>query len=1192
MNRRKNRYLWQNHLFAGLAVLATGFLLLCCEPCVAQVTSATLSGTVVDASGAGVPDASVTVTDTQTGSTTNATSNSAGYYIFPSLPPGTYTVTAKRAGFGTKTLSGIELLVAQKAALDIQLQVGAVTTVVQVTSQVPIVQTTTASPSTVISEQQVVDLPLNARYYGAFALLSPGAITDRGGFAGGAIGSPFSSTSYAANGTRTSGNNYLVDGIFADNLSFAGFSVQPTPDAVGEFRFQTNTYSAVFGLKAGSTINLITKGGTNQFHGSVYEFLRNNDIDARNFFAVNQTNPLTGAVLPGTARPAYRRNQFGFAFGGPLKKDKTFFFGNFEGLRQVQGETAGYFLPTAAEKDGDFSSALTGNIINLCGGGGPSNLNFDTGQLFNPSTESLYTCPAGSAKAGSTILVGQSIPGNMITSIDPTAQKFLALYTANPNLPGYPNYINTASATRNDEIFDVRVDHNFSDKNQFFGRYLFGQSSQLTPELPTFGGLYYFRGQNLAVGWTHTFSPTLLNEARFGFQRNVEHTDCEGCPRAAGTIAGYGVAGLVGFGPLTQSNPAVSFSAISGQGGGGSFSSYSGVGDGIYHPMWNPDMVETYEDNLTWTHGRHTIVAGTDMEFYQVFRTQSPAYSAGEFGYSGQYTSLDGEANKATASPLADMEMGYPDFAGRSFGFTWMYQVGGGFWSYYAQDDFKVTPNFTINAGLRYEYRRPPVDKNNVYASFLPTGPEFQTGNAFLLTPLPNAQNDALCTNEPFLRSASGECLVASSAMRSQLGFTGRRQRTIVGTEHDLFAPRLGLTWRPLSNDKLIVHTGAGLFYDLGLLNDYHYGDNNPVFAPTQTFTATYGTPPTATTEDVFATAPARTPASAFVALMPSPDFKTPKVIEWSFGIESQLGNNLAVEVDYVGNHGYDLGYLIDFGNQPLPGLGALQPRRPYPDFNTTLYSTSWGLSSYNSLQAKLTKRYANGVTLLASYTWSSSLDNNEGDEGYTAGTGNNGPQNYNNFRADRGRGENDARQRVVVSGVWQLPVGNGKRFLSAPGKLDYLVGGWETSGILSLQSGFPLTIVSNTDWSNTGSASPRPDRLCNGSNGPRTVSEWFNTSCFSTAALQAAFEAGQPRFGDSGRGILDGPPLYDLDFAMMKRFRITERLNAQFRAEFFNFLNTPYFSDPNTAVGNPLYGEIGSAGASREIQFALKLLF
>ncbi len=1172
-------------------------LLVCPNVGFGQVTSSSLSGNITDSSGAGVPGAKVTAENVSTMMSTSAMSDPTSYYIFPALTPGTYTLTVEKSGFRTMTLQGIQLLVAQKATVDVHLNVGSVTTTVQVSTQVPIVQTSTASPSTVIDEQQVVELPLNQREYGSFALLTPGTVTDRGGFATWSGSSPFAATSYSADGTRTSGNNYLVDGIFANALTGGGFSVQPTPDGIEEFRLQTNTYSAVFGLKAGSDINLVTKSGTNQLHGAVYEFLRNDHLAARNFFDYNQLNPVTGAQLAGTARPEFIRNQFGFAFGGPIKKDKTFFFGNYEGLRQVQGQTIGSFLPTVAQEQGNFSSVLTGDTTNLCGPGGPSNLAYDTGQLFDPATESLYTCPQGSL-AGSQILVGQPIPGNVITNIDPVAQKALALYTATPNLPGYPNFINNTPGTRDDDIFQIRIDHNFNDKNQFFGRYLFGEDNQNSPDaLPGYAELTYFRGQNLALGWTHTFTPTLLNEARFGFQRDFQDFNCFGCPRKPGTIASFGIANLTGFGPITESYPSFSFSGYTAEGGGGAFSTFTGVGDGIYHPMYNPDMVETYEDNLTWTHGRHTIVFGGAMSFWQSLRVQSPAYPAGEFTFSGQYSSLADELPAAGVSPLADLELGYPSYAGKTYSFDYMYQVGGGYWSYYAQDDFKIASNLVINIGLRYEYRRPAVDKNNEYASFIPVGPAFTSGNGMILTSLPDSENDALCQDNSYLINAEGECLIVSSAMRAQMGFTGRRQRTIIGTEDDLFAPRLGLTWRPTQSDKLIIHTGFGIFYDLGALNNQHYGDNNPIFAPTQIFNSTFGAPPIVTNgqltmlENVFSASSTPPLTSQFEALFPAPDYVTPKIEEWSFGVESQLANNLGLEIDYVGNHGYDLGYLIDFGNQPLPGVGAIQPRRPYPDFNSLLYTTSWGLSSYDSLQVKLTKRYSHGLTLLNSYTWGSCLDNNEGDEGYTAGTGDNGPQNYNDRNADYGRCEDDARQRFVTSGVWQLPFGNGMHFLNDRGKLNYLVGGWRTSGILSIQSGFPLTVVSENDWSNTGSVSPRPDRLCSG-NGPGTVSQWFNSSCFTTAALQSALEAGDPRFGNSGRGIVDGPTLADLDFALLKETRVTERLSTEFRAEFFNMLNHPYFGDPNTAFGNPLFGEIGSAGDPREIQFALKVIF
>ncbi len=364
---------------------------------------------------------------------------------------------------------------------------------------------------------------------------------------------PFSEETYSANGARSSSNNTLIDGVDSRNLTFGGFAVQPSPDAVQEFKIQTNIYDAAFGKTAGSTINLITKSGTNAFHGSVYDFLRNDALDASNYF-----NPV---------KPELRRNQYGAALGGPIMKSKhIYFFGNYEGLRQIQGQTALSIVPTDAQKSGDLSGLLTGTTANLCGDGGPAQYNFDTGQIFDPSTETTTTCASG-ANAGSKILVGTPIPGNKIAAIDPVAQHVFSLNAyPEPNLVGSStgnNYINSAPLTRNDHQVDARIDWDKSEKDQIFGRYIFGQANLVQNEgyntLPTFGDTLYFRGQNLALGWTHTFGPRVLNEALFGFQRDTDIQNCASCPRPSGFMEGFGVSGLAGLSPSLEGFPIFGF---------------------------------------------------------------------------------------------------------------------------------------------------------------------------------------------------------------------------------------------------------------------------------------------------------------------------------------------------------------------------------------------------------------------------------------------------------------------------------------------------------------------------------------------------------------------------------------------------------------------------------------------------------
>ena len=1177
-------------LFASAGILRL-------RPGYGQIVTASLSGSVTDPAGAAVPEASIAVTNTRTGISARILSDSSGNYIFPALNPGDYSIAAEKAGFKSTVVSGITLLVNQQARVDVQLQVGAVTTTVEVSGAAPLVQTTTASVGTVIGQREVVELPLNLRRFSALATLVPGTVPDNNGFASGAFGSTFSEQTYAANGNRDASNNPLLDGMDGRQISLGAFALQPPPDAIQEFKIQTNIYSAAFGKSAGSTINLVTKSGTNDFHGGVYEFLRNDKLDARNFFATNQADPSTGAELPGTARPEYRRNQFGFNAGGPIRKNKTFIFGYYEGLREIKGLSLLSLVPTNAEKNGDLSSFLTGQTTNLCAASGsaaPANLNFDQGQLFDPATESLFTCPQNPATptvAPPTILVGTPIPGNMITTVDPVAQKFLPYYPE-PNRPGAPNFVNQTPRVRNDNQFGVRLDHTIGSKDQLFFRYLFGQSFIKDTTLgftsiPGFGDTIKFRGQNAVVGWTHSFGPRLLNEARIGFQRDFNKAHCEKCPRANGFAEGFGVTNLQAL-PGDETFPFFGFV------------NFAGVGDATYRPVSTPDMIEKYQDNLTWTHGRHTVVVGADVQRWQVLKIGAPFSQAGRFSFNGQYSSLGGELPDVSGvSDLADGLLGYPNSAGLSKTFSWAYFVGGSYLNYYAQDDFRISPDLSVNLGLRWEYRGRPREKRNILGSLIPLGPKFSgPGNATEVTALPDAQNDALCTNpaNSWLLTSDARCLIASAALRNQVGLGGGNRESLLLAYYRDFAPRLGLAWRPMHSDKFVIRSGYGIFYDTpNLLSAYPA--SAPVFAASGFYNTSFGTPPpltqgqNTTTGNVFLAAGIPPLSTQFLSTNIPPNSQPPRIQQWSFGIDTQLAQNWALEVDYVGNEGSHLALIHNVGNQPKPGVGDLQPRRPYPDFNLTSYSSFDANSNYNSLQAKLTKRFSDGLSFLTSYTFGHTIDDSEGNEGFNGGVGNGSSQDDNNPQADRSRGYNDARQRLVFSYIWRLPVGAGKRYLNQGRVINGILGGWEMTGVLAFQSGFPLSVLSPQDFSNSGSSNARPDRICNGA-GQKTVSNWFDTSCFTTSLLATALANGNPRFGNSGRNILDGPGYQNWDFGLFKNFKLSERFELQFRSEFYNAFNHANFGYPNMVIGTSTVGQISSAKDPRDIQFGLKLSF
>jgi hypothetical protein len=1145
-------------------------------PCLAQEVTARLEGTVRDPAGALVPEAAVAAINVGTGVVTRATSDASGNYVFAELAPGNYTLTVEKAGFATTRFSGITLNVDQRATVDMVLQVGQVQQSIQVEALVPLVDTASASLGTVVDQQPILDLPLNLRRTGALALVVPGTVdtTGRSLTSANGNGSGFNDNSYSGSGGRSTGNLILIDGMISRALNNGGFALQPVPEMVKEFKIQNNTYDAAFGLASGSTMNLITESGTNAFHGSAWEYLRNRDLDARNFFAAE--------------RPAFIRNQYGGALGGPIRKNKTFFFASYEGLRLIQGQTGTSVVPTDAQKAGDFSSFLTGQSANLCafsGSAAPANLNFDTGQLFFPASESLFTCPANPANAGagtSTVLVGTPIPGNKITNIDPVAQKVLALFPK-PNRAGIPNYINQTPLQRQDEQFDARVDQVFSNKDRLFVRYLFGNTNQLFPgNFDPFNNYQHFRGQNVVGGWTHIFSPTLINDLRIGYQRDYLDLDCNGCPRPPGTLASFGIQNLEAPTKELEKYPAFGFS------------NFAGIGDGGYFPDILPDRVWKFEDTLTKIVGKHTLVFGGDLNFWQTPGVEDPKQVNGSITFNGQFSSLAGAIpGVSTIADLADLELGFP--AGGLYTRSPIINklTGGGWFSLFAQDHIRVNSRLSLEIGLRWEYRKQPHDENNLIAAFYPLANNSTHGDALLLTALPDAANDALCSN-PYFLNANAQCLVMSSGMRKQVGITGNKiEQVSFGPGHGNFAPRLGISWRPFMSDKLIVHAGGGLFNDLPHSNiQGAYVNNNPVFTQTPTYNTAFGSPPPltngapTTTEIMFANS-AFVPLSQITAeLMPSPFYATPTVYEWSASIQAQLTANWALEVGYVGNRGVHMDYIHLWGNQAFPGLGDLQPRRPWPDFNIMLFDSFNGISNYNALTTKATKRFSHGFQALIAYTYGKVLDWNGGDSDFVALV-----QNDNNARADYGPADISIKQRLVLTPIWQLPFGKGQRFLNSGGLTNALAGGWEVSGIITFQTGFPFTVTANQDFSNTGSTSPRPDRTCNGA-GSQSVSSWFDTNCFTTTALSQALASGTPRFGNSGKNILYGPGLQQWDVSIIKRNPITEHINLEFRAEFFNMFNHPNFGTPGSTVGTSTAAVITSAGTPRDIQFGLKLKF
>ncbi|MGB0122787.1 MAG: TonB-dependent receptor [Silvibacterium sp.] len=1161
-----------------LLVLAAAVWISSATTCWSQATTGSVVGTVTDPTQAVVPNAQVTATNVSTGVVSNTRSDSSGHYGFLSLPVGTYTLTIAQSGFETSKIAGVTLRVYQQITQNVMLNIGAERQTVTVEATPPLVDTTNASLGTVIGQSAILNMPLNLREVGSLALLVPGTV-DTTGISlatGPANGSGFNDIGYSGSGGGSGGNVLLIDGMLSRALNNSSFALDPPPEMVSEFKIQNNVYDASFGLASGTTMNLITNSGTDQIHGSAWEFVRNSALDATGHFALT--------------RPELSRNQFGGAVGGPIIKGKIFYFGAYEGLRLTQGEVYPSVVPTTAQRTGDFSSFLTGTTANLCASSGsaaPSNLNFDTGQLFDPATEYNYTCPADPANPSAgqaTILAGTPIAGNKIATLDPVAQQVLALFPE-PNTTGVVNYINETPQQQQNDQFDGRVDASLSKRHTLFVRYMLGNSDITFPgALPAFNAYQHFRGQNLVGGWTFVLGPSTINDVRIGYQRDYLTYSCQGCPRPPGTLASFGIAGLTN--PLPQFNlyPNVTFS------------NYPTWGDGFpgYYPVVAPDAVEQYEDTFTKVIGRHTLAIGANLDFWQTKGVTDPFQVNGLITFNGQYSSLAGEIpNVSTVSDLADMELGYPSGGNYTKNAIISNLVGGRWVSLFAQDNIRVNSRLTVQAGLRWEYDRQPMDTDNQLAAFFPLSKTYEPGDALLLTALPDAANDALCS-DPYFISGTGECLVMTSGMRKAKGLSGNKVRQVsYGPGPGFFAPRLGLSLQPTGSDKLVLHAGAGIFMNLPNTNRMgSFANNNPVSTQTPVYDTAFGAPPPltngvpTTTQQIFLNAPSVSLSNITAQLMPSPFYRTPQTYEWSLSVQSQLTKDWAAEVAYVGNRSVHADFEHEYANQPEPGVGDLQPRRPWPDFNTLNYDDYTGFSNYESIYGKLEKTAAHGFAAIFAYTFSKSLDGGGGNVDNQSRV-----QNDNDPDADYGLSDYSIGQTFVASPIYELPFGRGQRFLANGRYINWLVGGWETSAIITVHGGLPFTVTATQDYSNTNSFSPRPDRTCKGT-GPKQISEWFDTSCFTTDALAQALANGTPRFGTSGRNILQGPGTQNWDLAFIKRTHINDRITSEFRGEFFNAWNHTNLGTPGAVFGTGTFGVISSSSGPRDVQLAVKLEF
>ena len=1076
-----------------------------------QGVTATINGTVSDPSGAAVSGAKVTATDTERGTQYTATSNADGRYSISNLLVGTYNVKVENPGFQTATQSNITLQLNQVAKLDFALQVGNVSTTVEVTSAAPVLQTESTQLGQVIDSRTNTTLPLATRNYVQLTLLAPGSVhPDPSSFTNGQTtsgsGRPY------VNGNREQANNFILDGMDNNQVSDNLVGYAPSVDAIQEFNEITQNAPAEFGNFMGGIISTQIKSGSNGFHGDAFEFFRNDVLNA-NSWSNNFTD---------SPRAKLRWNEFGGTFGGRIIRDKLFFFADYQGQRfDTPTSTGATSVFTAKERSGDFSELLAGS---------------SPIQLYNPHS----------------IVGGQRVPfaGNMIPSnlLDPVAMKIVnsSVYPS-PTAPGLiNNYLYTSHTAINGDQGDMRIDWNASDKNRIFGRYSQSQiDNPSTNNMPLFyNGFAVYPTHNGVLDWVRAISPSIVNDARVG----VNYVRVNNGAAANGTANFPQTVGLPGI--PSSILPAMNFN-------GGNAAT---VGNADIYQLF-ADTVIQYEDTMNISKGVHTMHLG-----FQGWRQRINTFYSGNNGIAGTFT-FDGRYT-AGPNPLAtsgggsgiaeaDFMLGLPSEIGGG--------VNGGTWGQRAnilaaffQDDWHVTPSLTLNLGLRYELHTPWVEVKNRQANFgLFTGALELAGQ--------NGNSRALYNNYN--------------------GITN-------------YQPRIGVAWN-VKKDTVVRAAYTVSTYLEGTGTNLRL-PINPPFAHENDANYTSDSFPGSTLSDGFLPFLANPgdPFKGSLIRLWDPNIRPAVSNQWNFTIQQQFGNSSTLQVGYVGQRTTHLAVPMPYFQEQLLPNGSVLPS-PYLAGNPTLHgeisqisgTATNGNQSYNALQAVLQKRLGNGLEYSVAYTYSKCMTDSSGYYGSWGGqTTPTSPywQNLYDKKAEWGPCYYDATHVLTSYATYDLPFGRDRKFGKNMNKVvNAVVGDWQLNGILSLHTGFPLTISAG-DASGTNSRGSRanciaPPNVFGTQESPLGGYQWFDPSSYAPAVPGT--------FGTCGVGTVRGPGLHNLDLSLAKFFDITERQKIELRAESINFTNTPILNSPNAGLGSTL-GLLQSAQGARNVQFALKYLF